>query len=650
MITASNFANSMECQQKRNAYKVWSFEESYSMKTKRTVKNHWFLCPVKIIVLFAMVAMIPSTTSAQELSSKEKRTIKTFSQHIDRAASAYVAKRYSSSADSIEKAIEKYEELLVNDREELKTAIAEDVARLKKAHELLVAAGEKLPAIGGMPAAGAAAGGDAISFKESVAPILIAKCGNCHVNQSRGDFSAASYTALVNSTTIAFGKADDSRLIEVIVNGEMPKGGLKVSDDELKTLKAWIAQGAKFDGTDRGQNLRELTGAAAAPPRRGRVEVMKPTGKETVSFGLDIAPVLVDQCADCHLTRNPRGNFSMANFQTFLRGGDGGTPIDPGKTETSALIKRLHGDGVQRMPPDRRLDDEVVKKFETWIREGAKFDGGDPQLDFMTVAATVKASVMSHEDLIADRKRSTESTWKLAMGDIESKMVPTENFLVAASAKEDRLEDVSAVCEEVVANVAKTLKLEKGDPFVKGNISVFIFSKRYDFSEFGRMVEKREFAKELDSHWNYDVINAYAALIVTRNQSAKDVSVDLTRQITALHFASQAPDVPRWFADGMGYWAAKRIYPRDESLVELDQEAAAAVAAMTRLDDFVQNRLPGDQTALASYLFVKQLKAGSASAFDRLLKGIKSGQSFEQSFGEAYGMTPAAMLQKLSKG
>ncbi|MEL7497970.1 MAG: c-type cytochrome domain-containing protein [Planctomycetota bacterium] len=601
------------------------------------------------IVSASLLPLAADATIAQELTAKEKRSVSKIAGYIESAGKAYKSERFASSASSIKRAIRELENLVEEPRQEILDAIDLHHARIKKARELLIGQGQKLPELAAMPAAKPAEGATPISFKDTVAPIIIAKCGNCHVNQNRGDFSTASYTALMDSTMVAFGKPDESRFIEVIESGEMPKGGLKVSDDELKSLKGWIAQGAKFDGSSEAQNLRQLTGAGTpTPPRRQRMAANKPTGNETVSFGRDIAPVLIEQCADCHVARRPRGNFSMANFQTFLRGGDGGNPVVPGDVSASALIKRLHGDGAEQMPPDRKLDDEVIKKFETWVKEGATFDGDDVTLDFITVAAAAKAASMSHEELVEDRKQQTIDTWKLAMGDVESKMVSSENFLVAASTGESRLDDVAAACEKMAAKVASTLKVSKKQPLVKGNMSVYVFSKRYDFGEFGRMVERREFPKEVDSHWNFDTINAYAVVLMTRNQTADDVSVDLTRQIAALRIASLSPDVPRWFANGMGLWAAKRIHSRDESLKTLDADAETAANNMERMDDFVQNRMPGDEAAKVAYLFVKKLKTRSGPAFSKLMKGLDSGQSFEKSFSEAYQLAPDEIIKKLS--
>lgn len=94
-----------------------------------------------------------------------------------------------------------------------------------------------------------------ISFTKEVAPIINAKCGRCHVASSRGRYNIKSYKALMDSDSVTARKPDRSSFIELIENGDMPKGGLKVTDDELETLRQWITEGAKFDGDDESQMI-----------------------------------------------------------------------------------------------------------------------------------------------------------------------------------------------------------------------------------------------------------------------------------------------------------------------------------------------------------------------------------------------------------
>ncbi len=94
-----------------------------------------------------------------------------------------------------------------------------------------------------------------ISFTKDIAPILVSRCGTCHVRGSRGDFSAATYKSLVGDDSIVSpGKPKDSSLIQMIEDGNMPpKGSVPAAD--LKKLRQWITQGAEFDGDDDETNI-----------------------------------------------------------------------------------------------------------------------------------------------------------------------------------------------------------------------------------------------------------------------------------------------------------------------------------------------------------------------------------------------------------
>jgi mono/diheme cytochrome c family protein len=598
-------------------------------------------CLASLVLL--MFGLINGNLHAQAPTPKQKQAVKQLKTSIDRAGKQFTAKKFEASSQYIQQAMSLIDGLAVDASPELIELIKPEYERLEKAHKLLSENGQKLDELKPLPAP-MSGDGEAVSFKNAVAPILVAKCGNCHVNRNRGDFSAATFDALDKSTMVSYGLPDTSRMIEVIVSGEMPKGGLKVEPEELQTLKTWIKQGAKFDGDNRNQSLNEFVTTPAPPPvDRAQMEPKLPTGKETVSFGLHVAPIILENCAQCHINNNPRGNFNMADFRGLLAGGDGGNPIQPGNSANSPLIKRLRGDGAEVMPPTGKLDDKLIDIVAKWIDEGAAFDGGNARLAMQTVAAKVKADSQTHEELTADRVKLAAQTWKLVMDTVESNTIPSQNFLVTGSTNESRLTDVSKLSEKLAPKIASALRADTKKPLVKGNISIFVFDKRYDFSEFGKMVEQRDFPKEVNAHWGFNTIDAYATVLMTRNQSAEDVQVPLARQIAAIHVANLAPDMPRWFADGVGLWTAKKVFSRDEEMKALDATAEAIAAGMNKPDDFVQNRMPSDQAALVGYLFIKQLRAQSAS-YGKLMSGLAAGDSFEKSFEAAYGGSPSQLL------
>ena len=91
-----------------------------------------------------------------------------------------------------------------------------------------------------------------LSFMKEVFPIFSAKCGNCHIRSAKGGFSIATFADLKKGSdagTVFFpGKAQGSRLMEVLASGDMPRGGGPLSDAEMTTIAKWIDAGAKFDG------------------------------------------------------------------------------------------------------------------------------------------------------------------------------------------------------------------------------------------------------------------------------------------------------------------------------------------------------------------------------------------------------------------
>ncbi|MFT5299462.1 MAG: mono/diheme cytochrome c family protein [Mariniblastus sp.] len=595
------------------------------------------------IALLVLLGTLSEQAIGQAPTPRQKQSVKQIKTNIDRAGKQFKAKKFAAAAKYVNEATKQATVLAASASPELMELIKPEFERLSKAHELLTKEGQKLEALGALPAP-MTGDGEAVSFTKSVAPILVAKCGNCHVARNRGDFSAATFEALDQSTMLAYGLPDDARLIQVIESGEMPKGGLKVDEAELKILRAWMKQGAKFDGESVKQSLNDFVTAPTPPARnRERMKPRVPTGKETVSFGLDVAPILLENCARCHINNNPRGNFSMANFRDILQGGDGGNPILPGEAAKSPIVMRLKGEGAEVMPPTGKLDDKLIDIVIKWIEEGAAFDGGDERLGTLVVAAKVKADSQTHEELLADRNALATKTWKLVMDGVQSQAIPSKNFLVTGSTSESRLTDVSRLCEKLAPKIASALRADSKKPLVKGNLSLFVFDKRYDFSEFGKMIEGRDFPKEVSGHWGYTTIDAYATVLMTRNKTAEDIQTSLVHQIAAIHAANLAPDTPRWFADGLGLWTARKILPKEDSMKSLDSRAAAAAASMTKPDDFVQNRMPSDQAGLVGYLFVKELKSNSGS-YARLMKLLAAGQTFEKSFAEVYGGSPSVML------
>ncbi len=90
------------------------------------------------------------------------------------------------------------------------------------------------------------------TFERDVRPILKAHCTSCHGEEEKPkggvDLRLRRFMdkELDGGVRVLVpGKPDDSEMVRLIREGEMPKKGKKVSPQELAVLERWIAQGAK---------------------------------------------------------------------------------------------------------------------------------------------------------------------------------------------------------------------------------------------------------------------------------------------------------------------------------------------------------------------------------------------------------------------
>jgi len=447
--------------------------------------------------------------------------------------------------------------------------------------------------------------------------------------------------------TVIFPKdADGSRLIEVIESGDMPRGGLKIEPAELVLLRKWITEGAIYDAEDRMASLASLAPGVEAADLP-RLEVMKATGKETVSFSNDLAPVFVKHCIGCHgLGRRPSGRLNLNTFDGLLRGGESGAPVVPGKPADSLLIKKLKGTGGGQQMPARAdpLADDVIAMIEKWIEEGVRFDAPNPGQAMTEVAALALALRSTHEELSSEREKLAMKNWKLGMPGIEVAREQTENFLLLGSFAENTLTEYGSVAEQAAGKVASMLKIPANKPLVKGRMTLFFFDQRYDYSEFGKMVEKRDLPRIWRGHWRYSIVDAYGAMIPPRAEEYQ-LGPLVGQQLAAVTLAG-LEGVPGWFTEGVARVVASRLGSEDPRVKKWDEELGRVRASMAKADDFLTGKLPVEDSMVASYSFAKFLMA-DGKRFDLLLVRLREGVDFAVAFSdsEVYGGSPAQVAE-----
>ena len=576
--------------------------------------------------------------AAQETSAKQTRQVKAIAKQIDKAVRYFDSEKYSTSARELGKAYDRVMKLAAEADPALNAALKPEYVRIAKYHKKLKASGLKLSDLAALPEPTVAPNASS-SFVADIAPILVQRCGRCHVNRSRGDFTAKSFDSLMDSTHVSPGKPDTSRLIEVIEEGSMPPNG-NIPAKEVAALKLWIQTGAKFDGTDPGQGLRELAVGnqpdSPNQPMAVNPDALKPTGTETVSFGKDVAPILIENCSGCHIGgRQIRGNLNMANFARMLRGGDSGNPVSAGAPKESLIVHRLRGIDSDVMPPQKKLSEKKIKTIETWIAEGAKFDGATLQTEIATVAKVAAINAKTHADVVTERDELARKNWKLIMSSSDAQLQSTNNFRVIGS---NQQQEIAELAEQLATEVAKAMGADAAEPFVKGNTTIYLFEKRYDLNELGMMLVNRELNKSQTGRWDYTTVDSYAALLLKKGGDVNEFKPHLIQQLTAIWLSARSQGTPRWFADATGYLIASQL-DRKNPVVRQWRDSASAIAKS--LDDptaFANGKLNERDAGLAGLMFMDSLKKGGA--LKQLMNRLAVGEAFNDAFAAATGKSP----------
>ncbi|MGH7138292.1 MAG: hypothetical protein ACREHD_21290, partial [Pirellulales bacterium] len=276
------------------------------------------------IVAFCLSAGIIAGTyrpASAAVTEEQQKQVAGIEQALKEVPALVKAKK----ADEAEQVVTKAKELLDNlAASDAKVELAITLALLEKkivAAERLVSKGKAAsskptpsktkPPVKPKRNAKNAPKSDEISFTKQIAPIIVGRCNDCHIANTRGGFSMATYASLKKGsaeggTVFTPGKGEGSRLIEVLQSGDMPRNGGPLKPEEIGLISKWIDSGAKFDGQDENAPI-----AASAPttnqPQQPALQVTQASGKESVQFVRDLAPIIVETCIDCHGGMQPRG-------------------------------------------------------------------------------------------------------------------------------------------------------------------------------------------------------------------------------------------------------------------------------------------------------------------------------------------------------
>ncbi|RMF43366.1 MAG: hypothetical protein D6753_05370 [Planctomycetota bacterium] len=610
--------------------------------------RNWSCFLVAVVVVWTLGG---GRQAMGDVTAQQRAKLAELSEATRDAGRLYTEGKYQECAQQITAIQQQFLELIESRDAQLLRMAKPLYERLARAHGLLDLEGaelQPLPTWEQIVAAPSPPEGQAISFSQDVAPWLVAKCGNCHINNRRGQFSMATFADLVrgvNGNRVFFpGESRGSRLVEVIESGDMPRGGGKVSAEELASLKGWIDQGATFDGPAPTSALVSYARPSADPSGERSTPapptVKQPTGSETVSFARDIAPLLRENCNGCHIAgRRASGNFRMDTFAQLLRGGDSGPVIAGTNANESLLIRKLKGQAGQRMPAGGRppLSDEQIALIATWIREGAPFDGPAPSTNIDVVINQGWAATASPEELFQRRKERALQRWERAVpGDAPATAEIGEAF-VLGNASPDQIDASARRVADAIERVKRGLRLDKRSPLLRGGLVVFVLKSRYDYSEFGKMTEGRELPKEWVGHWYADPIDVYVVLSAESDLEPEQLEAVTLQNVAGAYVGSFA-GVPYWFAEGVGRNLVVTNYRRgDRRVVEWQQSLPAALQKVTAPPVLLDNRLDEETAGLVGMALVNtMMDRANSRRFSKLMELMREGKAFDEAMAFAF--------------
>jgi len=114
-----------------------------------------------------------------------------------------------------------------------------------------------------------------------------------------------------------------------------------------------------------------LLGAFAAPS-------LTAADAGEANFKAKVWPIIEKSCTGCHGAEKQKGKLRLDSKEAWLKGGENGKMVEPGKPEKSDVVKMIkheHEDPDFYMPPPKKekvtkLSADQVKIIEEWIKEG----------------------------------------------------------------------------------------------------------------------------------------------------------------------------------------------------------------------------------------------------------------------------------------
>ncbi|MCA9113625.1 MAG: hypothetical protein KDA79_00965, partial [Planctomycetaceae bacterium] len=451
---------------------------------------------------------------------------------------------------------------------------------------------------------------------------------------------------------LQIGNANASLLIRRLVaqdNSRMPRNAAALPLADIQKIAAWINAGAKFEGS-KDVALNRLGMDAPENKPAVKVDIARATGDETVSFTNDIAPWMVNLCLRCHNDRRSSSGFSIQTFEKMMIGGDSGRVVIPGNLDASRMWDLVGKQDPIKMPQGQGL---ITRKnwndLQTWIKEGAKFDGDDPKTELTSLVPSedelkmARFEKLTPEEFAQLRRDRSDEQWKKVLSRENPRIVESADFFVYGNVSGDRLEEIDVLAREHAKSL-RSMFSEKSDRLWKGKLTIFVMKDRFGYEEFNQVINGRRAPRDMAGHAIVTPTfeDAYVVVQDTGDTSTADtpgLKALLTDHLTGAFLMRNGTKLPDWIVRGTGLALAGAAVPNDPYLAAVGDGAGEIVArqADRPANIFSDGQFSPSETSTVGYALVKYLLQGGGPAkFGRLIRSLQGGTSLDAAFKSVY--------------
>jgi len=357
--------------------------------------------------------------------------------------------------------------------------------------------------------------------------------------------------------------------LEAVVT-KLKEGGLSDKDRALAPLEKFMENQRKALERHKPKDAprKDEPGTPATTPPASE----SPATPGGISFVKDVAPVFVRNCMGCHGTNNPRSKFSLATYQSLLKGGERGDDIVPGKPGESLLVLLLKGEEQPRMPRGgRSLRADLIERVETWVQQGAKFDGApkfaaDTPLSQIVPSAEEelkqKVAAMSDSELLELHKAKAKEHWTLANPAKSPDTIETDHFVIVGTLPQKEMEQAGQWAESVLKDLGRMFARSPHEAW-RGKLTIHLFAERHQYTEHAMEVEKREVPSGVHGHFFSMIETSYVAVPRPPEGALETLKGQLIEQVTVA-FLREPERTPDWFDAGVARYLAARIDTKAE--------------------------------------------------------------------------------------